>query len=106
MPWELSAQCYGVGSCYDKRDISQSNQADYLCLQVRDPRALLAAQKAMGNRKPFDMLCQDLVNVGSMIRHLQSEGVKSAHEVHYEQLATNASYYGAQIYKLVYLFSL
>lgn len=66
---------------------------------MRDPKALLAAERAMGIQKPFGDVCKDLVNVGSLIRQLKSDGVKTVHEVYYEQLATNASYYGTEIYR-------
>lgn len=62
----------------------------------------MAAQKAAGKRSPYSDICNQLTSMGSMIREMKSRGHHNAHEVYYEQLAANSSYYGAKLYKCVH----
>ena len=66
---------------------------------MRDPRALLSAQKLYGTRDSAESVCKQMVNIGRMIKTMKKEGIKNIHEVFYEELALNASYYGAQVYR-------
>ena len=68
-------------------------------LKVRDPRGLLAAQKTFGKRSPYKYICNQLISIGKVIRESKQAGYTNAHEVYYEQLAVNSSYYGAKLYQ-------
>lgn len=66
---------------------------------MRDPKSLLAAQKVFGKRSPYHEVCNQMAEIGKMVHKMREEGFKNIHEVFYEELATNASYYGAKLYR-------
>ena len=67
--------------------------------QVRDPRGLIAAQKKHGKYNQPEYFCNQLGEVGRMVRNMKEEGRTNIHEVFYEELALNASYYGTKMYQ-------
>jgi len=67
---------------------------------MRDPKSLIFAQKVMGQKNTkYKDLCNEMVSIGNMIANMKQIGYKNIHEVFYEELALNSSYYGARLYR-------
>lgn len=53
----------------------------------------------MGVHWDYDAQCDEIASVGKVFHEMREAGYKNAHEVHYQQLAVDPSYYGAKLYQ-------
>ncbi|XP_067940675.1 uncharacterized protein [Watersipora subatra] len=95
----INVKVIRVFSVASVKEFIERNSDVHVVHLVRDPRALLSAQKKFGAKPPDAFLCNQMIEVGKMILEMKDKGRKNAHEVFYEQLALNSSFYGMELYR-------
>ncbi|XP_067941128.1 uncharacterized protein [Watersipora subatra] len=95
----LNVKVIRVFSISAIKEFTKKNSDVQVLHLVRDPRALLSAQRLYGTQDDPAEVCNQMVSAGKMVKEMKKEGVKNIHEVFYEDMAMNASRSGARIYR-------